>query len=859
MRAPPSHEQRTYPAVVAVFVLGALVSLLVAVGLYLWERERTQSALERTAARVTATAQECLDRQVTNGQLVALLFSVLPHEIGSKQFERIAGFLPANCKATQALGWVAHVPAATRPATEARLQAAGADGIVEYGADGKLVPAGERDQYFPLMYIAPRSGWRPRGYDLGSEPRHRAALLRAIENGNAGFTPESTAHLERPVLQELYFPVYEAGQSTATLAERQQHLRGLVVGVAQLHGVIETALERSGSPKLGVSLLHRTPDERWRPVYRHGNSAAGSERPGRLKAEVSARALEFGKEQFLLEFVPARGAYSLLPGWLSIGAFFGGLVTSVLAGLYVQTHKDRSESEARHLQALEAEVNERRLAEERFRIALKASAVSVFNQDTSLRYTWVRNLWDERSLLGGTDYDIADDPEDVEHLVALKRRVLSSGRGMREQVKLHIHGSDRFFNVALEPQLDPDGRVVGIIGAVVDVSEHLQLQARLRQQARQLAEADRRKDEFLSVLAHELRNPLAPISNAVQVLKRERPLTPETTAWAEGVIERQTEQLAHLVDDLLDVARITRGQITLTRRPLDLGEVITRTVECARPQMEARGHELSVGFPVEPLWVEGDRTRLIQVLGNVLDNAAKYTPPHGRVEVLASHMGGDIVIAVRDTGIGIPPERLPYVFDMFTQVRQPGGHAPEGLGLGLSISRSLVEMHGGRMEVVSPGPGKGAEFRIFLPMLTVAGPETPAPAPKPETTPALHALVVEDNSDVAKSFALLLSVLGHRVQVAHDGNAALELAREMPLDVAFLDIRMPGMDGYELAKRLRARYGENLFLVAVTGYGQTSDRERAFQAGFDEHLLKPVDPQALEAVLRTVAAGKVTG
>lgn len=858
MSIPPEQRARAkqpYPLVVAVLIMGVLLSLLTALGLYLWERSDTQASLERAGARVEQVTRECLSRQIANARLVAMLFSVLPEEIGAAEFARIAAFLPSECQANEALGWVPRVTAAQRTRFEARLGRESERGLAEYTSAGTLAPAGPRPEYFPLHHVVPNPAWRPQGYDLGSNPRQRLALERARDTADASFAPAAPAaeDLGGELLQELYFPAYRPGASHETLTERRANLRGLVVAVVNLHQVLEKAMEWSGSPPFEVRLFRSSEGGDWIRVYvqRAPGGRVGSEpNPG----VVPPALISLGGERWRLEFLPRPGVYSLAPGWLPLGALVGGLIATVLAGLYLQTRKERSESEERHVRALKREVAERRLAEERFRIALKASSVSVFNQDDKLRYTWVQNLWDERSLLGGNDYDVADTAEDAEHLMELKRRVLSSGRGMREHVKIRIRGVDRFFHVALEPQFEGNGKPVGIVGAVVDVTEHLQLQSRLRQQAKQLAEADRRKDEFLSLLAHELRNPLAPISNAVQVLKREKPLSETTAAWAEAVIDRQTQQLTHLVDDLLDVARITRGQIALTRRAIDLGEVIAQAVEAARPLMEQRGHELSVGFPVEPLWIEGDRTRLIQVLGNLLDNAAKYTPPNGRIEVLASHMGSDAVISVRDNGIGIPAEVLPYVFDMFTHAKHPDRPAPEGLGLGLSISRSLIEMHRGRVEAISAGVGKGSEFRVFLPTLSVPTAQTGEPPREGPPAGGLNVLVVEDSADVAKSFALLLGALGHRVQVAHDANAGLEAARGLHFDAAFLDIRMPGMNGYELARLLRRQHGDRLTLVAVTGYGQASDREQAFAAGFDEHLLKPVNPDALEAVLRTAAA-----
>ena len=851
---PLARARRPSPLVQAILILGALLSLITAAGLYLWERNRAQASMAASATRIAQMTRECVNHQIANARLVATLFSVLPDEIGQEQFERIAAFLPSECDTTEGFGWAPRVSAAGRAEFEqTRLNRGSASGIVEFDETGALVRAAKRGEYFPLLYTAAGYPWRPAGFDLGSNARYRQTLVHARNSAKPGFPPASGGGEDSGRFQELFFPAYRPGASLETAAQRQANLRGVVVGVIDMHAVIQRAFAWSGSPPYAVKVFRSNDLDSWQLVHVHPSGGARPELAD-TAAEVPTRLVKLGEQRWRLQFFRPPGAHTSSPGWLPLGALLGGLIATAFAGLYAQTRKERSESEERHLNALRNEVAERRLTEERFGIALKASAVAVFDQDAALRYTWVQNLCADRSLVGGNDYDLTDTAEDAEHLIELKRRVLSSGLGMREQIKLRIGGVDRFYNLALEPQFGGGGEAVGIIGAVVDVTEHLQLQRRLRQQAKQLAEADRRKDEFLALLAHELRNPLAPISNATQVLKREKPLSEETAAWAEQVIDRQTQQLTRLVNDLLDIARITRGQITLKRRPIDLGEVIAHAVEAAQPLMEERGHELSVGFPVEPLWVEGDRTRLIQVLGNLLDNAAKYTPSRGRIEVLASHMGSDAVVTVRDNGIGIAPDLLPHVFDIFAHARDPDRAAPDGLGLGLNISRSLVEMHQGRVEAISAGEGKGSEFRVFLPTLSVPSAREPEQSPSPRVPPSqgLSVLVVEDSADVAKSFAMLLSALGHQVQVAHDANAGLEIAHSQHVDVAFLDIRMPGMNGYELAKRLRAQYGDELTLVAVTGFGQASDRQRAFESGFDEHLLKPVDPDAIEDILRAV-------
>lgn len=381
-----------------------------------------------------------------------------------------------------------------------------------------------------------------------------------------------------------------------------------------------------------------------------------------------------------------------------------------------------------------------------------------------------------------------------------------------------------------------------------------------------LVAADRRKDEFLAVLAHELRNPLAPIRTAVDTMWL-RPLEDETLRQCRDVIGRQIEHLTRLVDDLMDVSRITRGSIKLRREPVDVADIVRRAVETQRPVLDARRHQLTVDLPREPLIVEGDVTRLSEAVGNLLNNAAKYTEEKGRVSVRVERAGGEAVVRVKDSGLGIPPELLPSVFEMFTQIDHTLHRAQGGLGIGLALVRELTEMHGGRVEGYSEGLGKGSEFTLCLPLrpdLRLG--ESGYGARERERLHEVPAgpcrvLVVDDNRDAAHSLAVLLRLGGHRVEVAHDGPQALDAAERLRPDVVLLDIGMPGMSGFDVARRLRASpWGRSAMLVAQTGWGQDEDRQRARDAGFDVHLIKPVDHAALMRLMPAPApAGAVAG
>jgi signal transduction histidine kinase len=378
--------------------------------------------------------------------------------------------------------------------------------------------------------------------------------------------------------------------------------------------------------------------------------------------------------------------------------------------------------------------------------------------------------------------------------------------------------------------------------------------AREKRLAEELAEADRRKDEFLAMLAHELRNPLAPIQNALALMKLQG-CSPEVEA-AREIVERQARQMARLVDDLLDVSRISRGKITLRQEPVGLDLVIERAVESTQPLLASMNHQLTVMLAPEPLWLFADPTRLEQVFANLLNNAAKYTPAGGQVSLSANVEGEEVVVRVRDTGIGIEPDKLESIFGLFTQVgRSLDSSSQWGLGIGLALVRTLVEMHGGRVTAFSEGPGKGSEFLVRLPLLREPKKEKPAKKPEKDkgNERSLRILVVDDNEDAVESLALLLRLHGHEVRTALDGVVALEVARDFHPEVVLLDIGLPKMDGYQVARRLRAEEElHGVFLAAMTGYGQDEDRRRSQETGFDCHLVKPVDPAALESLLARV-------
>jgi PAS domain S-box-containing protein len=417
----------------------------------------------------------------------------------------------------------------------------------------------------------------------------------------------------------------------------------------------------------------------------------------------------------------------------------------------------------------------------------------------------------------------------------------------------------RIYEYILVPVVRENGEVEAVAGTTRDVTERKALEGRLRDQAEQLRQADRRKDDFLATLAHELRNPLAPLRNGLEVMKLARG-NAEAVEQARGIMERQLAQMVRLIDDLLDVSRITRGKLELRKEPVELASVVHSAVEAGRPLIEASGHRLAVMLPPEPVHLEADPVRLAQVFANLLTNAAKYTDGGGHIRLTAERRGGEVIVSVQDNGIGIAAEHLPRLFEMFSQVAPALERSQGGLGIGLSLVKGLVGMHGGTVEVRSDGPGRGSEFIVCLPAAAAGEGHVSSSADEAAVrrTPGLRIVVADDNKDTADSLAMLLRLAEHQVHTAHDGQEAVEAVAWFKPDVAFLDLGMPKLNGMQAARQIREQpWGRRMVLVAITGWGQEDDKRRAREAGFDHHLTKPVDPATVEKLLtglKTVTA-----
>jgi PAS domain S-box-containing protein len=516
------------------------------------------------------------------------------------------------------------------------------------------------------------------------------------------------------------------------------------------------------------------------------------------------------------------------------------------------TERKRAEDEHRQLESQRQIERVLRASEERFRSLADNAPVLIWMSGLRNEAVYFNKPWLDftgRSVEEELGFGWIDSihPDDRQSCVETSDAAFARQEPLAMQFRLRRRdGEYRWILDNGIPYFGADGAFSGYIGSCVDITPRKVAEEELEQ-------AGRRKDEFLAMLGHELRNPLEPIGMAVEMM---RTLTPadDSIAWARDVIGRQLRQLTRLVDDLLDVSRITRGKITLLLTPVELTSVVAQAVETSRPLIDSRGHELALHVPSDPVWVRGDAARLGQVLSNLLNNAAKYTPDGGRIALTAERRDSEAILTVADNGLGLPAEGLERVFDLFWQF-ESRDHAQRGLGIGLTLVKRLVELHGGNVEVRSPGRNRGSEVVVRLPALE-AHAELPTVAPLGATRQPLvrrRILVVDDNIDAAEALSRILELQNQEVCVAHDGHAALQMAGAMQPEIVFLDIALPKMNGLEVARQLHAGSPiRPLLLVAVTGYGQEEDRRRTAEAGFDHHLVKPIDPQVLRSLLASV-------
>ena len=498
-----------------------------------------------------------------------------------------------------------------------------------------------------------------------------------------------------------------------------------------------------------------------------------------------------------------------------------------------------------------------RASEERYQLGIRGSSAGMWDWDLRERSMFYSPRL--KGMLGYSEAEFPDKPEsmlmvvhpeDVPRVRAALREHFLHDKPYQVEVRVRLRsGEERWLAIAGTALRDEQGRPYRMAGSVVDVTERKQAETVLR-------DANRAKDEFIATLAHELRNPLAPIRTGLEILKLDR-ANGVASQRARETMERQLRHMIRLIDDLLDISRITSGKIRLEKARMPLAAAIDSAVETSRPAIEAGRHTLDVQLPPQPIELEADATRLAQAVANLLNNAAKYTPPGGHIALRAWREDGQAVIEVRDDGMGIAPEMLEQVFAMFAQVHRTLDRAQGGLGIGLSLVRSLVALHGGTVCAQSAGPGQGSTFTIRIPCLPAQGATGSDTSPQPrgaEGGTGLKLLVVDDNVDAATTLAAMLDILGYRTRTVHSGGEVLAAAQAFEPDAVLLDIGLPGMSGYEVARQLRADAQlAGTAIIAVTGWGAEADRQRGREAGFDHHLTKPVNVEELLALLRGVA------
>jgi PAS domain S-box-containing protein len=495
-----------------------------------------------------------------------------------------------------------------------------------------------------------------------------------------------------------------------------------------------------------------------------------------------------------------------------------------------------------------------RRAREQLQLVLDSTPALIARYDRNLRLVWANKAYSARygkepdELVGTRLVDLVGEPA-VLVVEPLHARVLA-GESLQDELEIPYRDGSRFVHWAAAPTLDASGVPDGCVTVLTDVTDRRRVEQERERALNELREADRRKDEFLAMLSHELRNPLAPILSGVEILERLGPDREELASKYHAVIAQQARHMKRLLDDLLDVSRVSQGKIQLKREQVDLSVLVRQAVEVSRPMIIEKRHELSLALasPMPPL--QADPTRLVQVFANLVNNAAKYTDPGGHIAISSTIESGEAVVTVRDDGVGMTPELLARAFDLFAQGTRSVDRAQGGLGIGLTLVRTLVAMHGGSVLALSEGVGRGSELVVRLPLSSRAEPSAPSPTQlSPNQRRAtLRVLIVDDNVDAADSLGQVVRLLGNEVAVAHDGPGALAAAAAKPPDLVLLDIGLPGMDGYTVAARLRAAGHARASMVALTGYGREEDLQRSREAGFDHHLVKPVEFEQLERI-----------
>ena len=529
--------------------------------------------------------------------------------------------------------------------------------------------------------------------------------------------------------------------------------------------------------------------------------------------------------------------------------------------VYFRDVSDVRKAEAEQAQLVAASERQRRIYEAA--LSNTPDLVYIFGLDHRFIYAneALLKLWGKsrQEALGKNCLELGYERSHAEMHDREIEEVIATRKPIRGEVPFTGATGRRFYDYIFVPVVGRDGDVVAVAGTARDTTDRQHAEQAIRTQAERLAEADHAKDEFIATLSHELRNPLAPLRNSLSLL-RLAGTDDLVTAPVHEMMGRQINHLVRLVDDLLEMSRISRDALVLRKERVAVGAIVHNAIETSEPLIRAARHDLHVALPEEPMWVEGDPVRLAQVLSNLLNNAATYTEDGGRVAIEAKHNGDHATVSVSDNGPGFAPEALPRMFEMFSRGARSGGRGHGGLGVGLALARRLAEMHGGTLNARSNGPETGSVFTLRLPLAANQAADAPIAEPPLARLAQTRILVVDDNGDAAESLGMVLRLLGADVRVAHDGHQAIEAFGAYGPAVVLLDIGMPGMDGYEVARTLRRRFPDHrAALVALTGWGQAKDRRLSQGAGFDHHLVKPADINALQALLASLAGDGAAG
>jgi PAS domain S-box-containing protein len=624
-----------------------------------------------------------------------------------------------------------------------------------------------------------------------------------------------------------------------TRAEKELRATDILESIAEGFFALDREWRFTYINREGQRILDKTPDELiGKVIWDVYTGLVGSP-----FEPIYRRAMDDREAMSILHFYPDHQRYydvHTYPAPHGISAYFRNVTDQKLAD--AETEALVSESE-----------RQRRIYE----VALSNTPDLVYVFDLDRRFVYANEallkMWGRRreDTIGKTNLEIGYDILQAESSDHEIDQVIATKQPIRGEAPFTSTAGTRTFDYILVPVIGPDGAVVAVAGTTRDITDRKRAEQEIRDQADQLRELDRAKDQFLATLAHELRNPLAPLLNAAEVLGALK-IDDKRLEWTRQVIRRQVTHMSSLLDDLLNVARITQGKLTIRPERVDLATVIDAAIEAARPLIDTKHHQLTVELTPAHINVDADPIRLSQILSNLLLNAAKYTDSGGQIDLRASRDDEHLVLSVKDDGIGIPASALGGIFTMFAQVEGSARRSEGGLGIGLALVRGLVELHGGSIQARSDGPGQGSEFivRLPLPVSDIVAPASGEVTDTPRESVARRILVADDNRDAADTLSTILRMSGHEVFVAHGGQEALDFVNRYRPDFAILDVGMPDLSGYDVARGILAGpHGKHMTLVALTGYGQQADKDRAFEAGFSWHLTKPITFGELEKIL----------